>query len=391
MNGSPERSERSEVGRDVLDVEVSPVLPTTRLSDVLTRTRAALGLRPIAAPALLFVPLGAGLGPLGVGVLTIEALGHLYPVLAMALAALGVFVGLGFRVDRREERRLLMLASVEALTTVVVVSAACLLLLTRWQLPLGGPATLMALVLGICASATAAAVARPDDPRVYHTATRMADLDDVLPIVAGGIVLAIATADGASPLTHLTRGVGIPLALAAAGWLLFERADDERERGVFLLGAIALLGGSAVYLNASPLLAGLIAGSVWVHAPGRSDTIVRTELQRLQHPLIVLLLLCAGALAPLAPLGLIVSIIYVLTRLCGKLLGGSIVSHTLHDMSAVDLGSHLLSPGVLGLAFALSVHLAVGTAWSGAALTAVAVGTLVSELIAAFVMVGPRR
>jgi hypothetical protein len=389
MNEPSATGDRSEIGRDVLDVVV-PAPPVTRIADVLTRTRAALGLRPLAAPALLFVPLGAAIGPSGFGLLTIEAVGHLYPVFAVALATLGVFVGLGFRLDRREERRLLGFASTEAVITIAVVGGACLLLFTQWQLPVGGSTAVLAIVLGVCASATAASLAHPSDPPVYHTAMRMADLDDVLPIIVGGIVLA-AAAESVPVTTHLARSVGVPVAIACAGWLLFERADDDRERGVFLLGVIALVGGGAVYLNSSPLLAGLIAGGIWVHAPGRADAIVRSELQRLQHPLIVLLLLGAGAMAPFAALGLLLSVIYVLARLCGKLLGGMVVSRAVGDMSAVDLGSHLLSPGVLGLAFALSFHFAIATTWSAAALTAVVVGTLVSELIAAFVIVGPRR
>jgi hypothetical protein len=382
----------AEIGRDALDVELGPTADAAGFRDALVRTRAALGLRPLAAPALIFVPLGIAFGPHGLAIVSLEAFAHLYPVIAIALAALGLFVGLSLKLDRPGDGRLLTFASVEAAITVLVVTGGCLVLLREWNLPLGGPAWTLALVLGICAAATAATVPRASDPASYHAAMRMADLDDVLPMIAGGVVLAVATVDGTrSTVLLLALNVAAPVGIAAAGWLLFERADDAGERGVFLLGVIALLGGTAVYLGVSPLLSGLVAGAAWTHAPGRVDTIIQNDLQRLQHPLVVLLLITAGALAPFAALGAMLAVLYVLTRLCGKLLGGWIVARALPNVSPADLGSHLLSPGVLGLAFALSFHLAVASTWSSAALTAVAIGTLASELLAAFALIGPRR
>jgi hypothetical protein len=364
----------------------------TTLADALTRTRAALGLRPIVAPALLFVPIGAALGPLGLNAISLDVLGHLYPAIAIALAALGLLVGLGLRVKRAGDVRLLAFASLEAVITVAVVAAGCVLLLRQWQLPLGAPALTLAIVLGISAAASAAAVPRSSDPPSYHAAMRMADLDDLLPIVIGGVAVSLATSgDARSVLMLVAVNLLVPAAIAVAGWLLFERADEPAERGVFVLGIVGLLGGSAVYLGGSPLLAGLVAAAVWVYAPGRTDAIIHDDLERLQHPLVLMLLVFAGALAPFTALGLLIAVLYVLTRVCGKLLGGWIVARALPDVSPADLGSHLLSPGVLGLAFAVMFHLAVASTWSGAALTAVAIGTLASELLAAFAMIGPRQ
>ena len=66
------------------------------------RTRAALGLAPVVAPAVLFVPIGAALGPSFANVLTPVALGYLDAVVTVALAVLGIFVGLAL--DLREAR-----------------------------------------------------------------------------------------------------------------------------------------------------------------------------------------------------------------------------------------------------------------------------------------------
>jgi len=51
-------------GADALDEAIEPTRgPLAARLDMLLRSRAALGLRPAAAPAVLFVPLGVLLGP----------------------------------------------------------------------------------------------------------------------------------------------------------------------------------------------------------------------------------------------------------------------------------------------------------------------------------------
>ena len=384
--------DRSEIGRDLLDAQVATTPVRPRLIDVLGRTRAALGLRPLTAPALLFVPIGAALGPSGAGWLGLESLGRLYPAMSVALAALGIFVGLGLSLQHRSERRLLAAASLEAFITIACVAGAFVFVLTAWGVRPDVGIWPLALALGLCASATAAGIAATDGPAADHVAVRIADLDDVLPIAMGGVVLAMVAATAPLDIARLAAGnVALGLSVALAGWLLFDRAHGEAERAVFVIGVVALLGGGAAYLGVSPLLAGMVAGLFWKSAPGRADTIIRDDLRRLQHPLVVLLLIFAGASAQPSTLALWLLGPYVLIRLAGKLAGGWLVSRLMPELSPGDIGSHLLAPGVIGLAFALAFHHASGTSTSVAVLTAVAAGTLLSEVLAAFALVGPRR
>lgn len=388
-----EPGDRSEIGRDPLDLEVAaPGARPARLLDVLGRTRAALGLRPLTAPALVFVPLGALLGPVGADWIGLDLLGRLYPAMAVALAALGIFVGLGLVLEDRRDQRLLAAASIEALVTILVVAGAFVFLLIRWDARPDVAVWPLALVLGLCASATAASAAPAGGSPADRLAARIADLDDVLPVALGGIVLALVAAASAWDVLRLAAlNVGVALMVAAAGWLLFDRAHGEAERAVFVIGVVALLGGGAAYLGVSPLLAGMAAALFWKHAPGRADIIIRDDLRRLQHPLVVLLLIFAGASAQPSTLALWLIGPYVLLRLTGKLLGGWLIARVVVPVPAGDLGSHLLAPGVIGLAFALAFHHASGTAASVAVLTAVAAGTLLSELLAAVALVGPRE
>lgn len=370
-------------GRDALDASVVPTpgVASGRLAQ-LFRTRAALGLRPLAAPAVVFVPIGVALGPHGLGLIAGDVLHALGIVLPIALAALGIFIGLGLHVRLRRDVRLLLAANAESTLTIVVVAAATWWLLRHWNLPLAHGAGAVALALGVAASASSAGNVSSGDNPLSRTATRIADLDDLVPLVVGGYALAVIRADAGAAigLTLLTCVLGLLVALA--GWLLFERAQGPAERGVFVLGAVALAGGAPAFLGLSPLLAGLVAGLFWTYAPGRSDQIIRDDLRRLQHPLVVLLLVAAGASVTFSLVALWLFVPFVAFRLAGKLAGGWLGSRLTPGLTPADLGAWLLPPGLLGVAFAFSIAAAFGGETGTALLSAAVLGTLASEVIA---------
>jgi hypothetical protein len=287
---------------------------------------------------------------------------------------------------------MLAAGSVEALVTVATVVVAVLLLLHRWGLPLDAPPMVVALTLGICASASSAVPVggRPDAAR--EAAVRIADLDDALPILLGGLVVAsAATRSMPQALLATVETVGLGLAVGVAGWLLFERAHGAAERGIFVVGTLALLGGTAAYLSLSPLLAGMAAGFFWSTAPGRSDQIIRDDLRKLQHPLVVLLLLTAGASLSWSLAALWLFAPFVLFRLAGKLVGGWAASRVVPEVAPADLGAHLISPGVLGIAFALAFQQVSGSATGAAVLAAASAGSLASEVLGMVAMPRPER
>jgi hypothetical protein len=351
------------------------------------RTRAALGLRPVTAPVMVFVPLGILAGPRALGLVREAALAHLDVVVTLVLATLGVLIGIaGSRRDAGWSR-LLAASSVEAATTIGVVAASVVTLIGIWGMSLGPPHALVALALGICASSSAAPSVTPSDHSSRRIAARVADLDDVLPICLGGILLALMVkADGTALISALTS-VGIGAGVAAAGLLLLRGREDPAERGVFVLGLLALLGGSAAYLASSPLLTGLSAGVVWTTAPGRTDVIISNELAKVQRPLIVLLLVIAGASVVPSAAGLWLFAPYVVFRLAGKLLGSWVAARVAPSVAPSDLGVHLVAPGVIGVAFALNLQQVAPEA-AGALVFAVALGAVASELLA--VVVTPR-
>jgi hypothetical protein len=343
------------------------------------RTRAALGLRPATTPVMVFVPLGILLGPMGAGALTPRVLDHLDAVVSIALATLGVFVGIAVGTQRGRVRHLVIASTTEGVATLATVSLAALWLITAWQLPLNLGSWIVAAALGISAAASAATFVGETGSPEHHVASRVADLDDVLPILLGAIVLSAAVQDGRDIVKDFLLTVLVGAAAGVGGWLLFDRAEGA-ERGVFVLGTLALVGGAAAYLGTSPLVSGLAAGYVWALTPGHTDRIAAADLHKFEHPLVVLLLVIAGAGLEPTLVGVWLLAPYILLRTSGKLVGGWIASRLAPGVAPADLGAYLIPPGVLGIGFALNLAQVIpdGTA---PLVFAVAVGAVISELI----------
>jgi hypothetical protein len=375
---------RETGGFDPIDAGLRGSAPPPRIRslEALSRTRAVLGLEPLGAPALLFVPIGVVLGPQVFDLVTPSLVGHLEPVIAVALATLGVFVGTALDVRRRGTRRLFAAASVESLITMAVLGSTTLFLLHRWALPTDTGTVLVASMLAAAAMVSAASVPGDAAGAIERVAARVADLDDAAAVVAGAcIVAAMASASAGEAAASVLVTVVVGLLAGIAGWLLFERARSGAERGVFVLGSLALLGGGAHFIHCSPLLAGMIAGLSWTLLPGEADALVRADVSRFQRPLVLLLLISAGALIEVTTLAVWLLAPFVLFRLTGKMIGAWAAARML-PIPAGDLGAYLVPPGLLGIALAINFLLVSATPAVAAVTTAVALGTLISEGIA---------
>ena len=356
--------------------------PFSRIVSVL-RTRAALGLRPATTPVMVFVPLGVLLGPWGLGALTPRVLDHLDVVVSIALATLGVFVGIAAGTQRGTVRHLIAASTAEGTLTLLTVGLATLFLITSWHMPVGPGPVIAAAALGIAAAASAATfVGESGDPD-HLIASRVADLDDVLPIVLGGVVLSLTTQAGGGVLPDFVLTVVAGCGVGLSGWLLFERAEGA-ERGVFVLGTLALVGGCAAYLGTSALVAGMATGFLWARTPGHTDRIAAADLHKFEHPLVVLLLVIAGAGLEPSVMGIWLLAPYVLFRTAGKLLGGWMASRVAPGLAPADLGAYLIPPGVLGIGFILNLEQVVADS-VGPLVFAVAAGAVVSEIMAVIV------
>jgi hypothetical protein len=349
------------------------------------RSRLALGLAATPRPSLILLSLGLALGPLGLGVLSNRALSALDPALSVALAALGIFVGLGLNVRHRREGALLAAASLEAAVTIGVVAGGMLGVQALTPADETTP-LLLALMLGLCASASATTADTSPRQR-YALAMRIGDLDDVLPIVLGAFLL-LSGGFGTEPgptgrgAVVVLASTAIAAAIAVGGWLLVGRTESDSEQRVFTIGTLLLLGGAAAYLAASALFAGLVAGVIWNVVGGAARERIVRDMGYLHHPLIVLLLLVAGARLQLSATLMGFAAVYLICRLAGKVAGGWMAGRMLARDVPRDMGLYLVSPGAVGIAFALNAAQAAGaTDETSALLTVVVAGSLGSEVV----------
>lgn len=334
---------------------------------------------------MLLLLVGAALGPAGLGMLSADVLSHIDPAMPVALVAIGVLAGLGVSARSRVERRLLGAAGAEALVATAAVAGGMLLAASLWDAPSGVPYWLFALVLGICAAPSAAASRREDAGAI---AERIGALDALLPIALGAVVLAVVREpSAAAAAATLLQSCGVTVVIVLAGWLLIRSSSSDTEQRVFTAALLLLLGGAADYLSLSALLSGLLAGLLLEKIGGQARDAVRRDVLHFQHPLLVLVLIVAGARVELPPAWIGLGLVYILLRTGAKLAGGW-AARRIAGSAAPELGMPLLSPGILGVAFALNVLRASGPDAS-AILAVAAIGTLGSDLISS--LVNPRE
>jgi hypothetical protein len=332
--------------------------------------------------AVLLLLVGAVLGPDGLGLLSDAVLAIVDPATSVALVALGMLVGMHASVQGRREKWLFAAAATEAAITGALVTAG-LLLTTPIDNP---PSWFMALVLGVCAASSAAVSWRPAAERVITE--RIGNLDALLPIAVGAAALAwLRTPSLAEAVLLALQACGVALVIVAAAWLLIGAAASETEQRVFTVALMLLLGGAADYLSLSSLLSGLVAGLFLERAGGQARDAISRDVLQFERPLVALVLLVIGARIDLPPAAMALGLAFLLLRSGGKLAGGWIAARVT-GVAPRHLGAGLLSPGVLGFAFALNAVRATGP--DGAiVLAAATVGLVGSELIAAVIRQEP--
>jgi hypothetical protein len=263
---------------------------------------------------------------------------------------------------------------------VIVVSAgiAGVALVAGVSLPAISGA--FAVAAGTCAaSALTLPGANPLEPR--SMTARVVVHGVIVPIAIGGLLVARLRAESAmDAIVLLAQASGVTVALALAAWLLLTRVASDTEERVFAVSALLLVGGVAAALSLSALAGGLVAGMFWRYAGGRPLETIGRDVLFVQHPLLVLVLLVAGARAELSLISLGLGASYLVLRLLGQLAGGLVAGRIAGAPEPADLVLRLLSPGVFGVAFALNA--AGAQAGLSLLLDTVVIGTIGSELVA---------
>jgi hypothetical protein len=343
--------------------------------------RLAISWSTGSLPAVLLLLLGIAFGPEGLGLLTPGVLALIDPAVPVALAAVGVVVGLSLPLRRPHEARLGAAASVESLATGAIVTGGLLFIAPAIAEPGVLHTWVLALAAGICAATSSAMPSSAAGART--PLQRIKDLDARIPIVAGALLLALPP--GVSVLDGLLlalQACAVALVVAGAGWLLLNDTTSETEQRVFAVAALLLVGGVADYLSLSALLSGVLAGAFWQLAGGAARDAIERDIGYMQHPLVVILLLVAGAQVVFSADAAAIAVAYVLFRTAGKLLGGWLAT-TVARISVPGIGLFLISPGIFGVAFAMNVVRAFGSDISPL-VAIVVIGTVGSQLVSAF-------
>jgi hypothetical protein len=336
-----------------------------------------------AVPVVLILLLGAALGPEGLAVLTPGVLTVIDPVLPVAIAALGILAGLELTRPTAPGRwSLLGKASLESLVTCALVAVGVWLVMPVFPGVASADLWLVALMAGLCASMSAT-MPDADPDRLRPPVIRMRDLDALLPVAVGALILAFVHSFSLlSSLGLLVQTTILALLISTTAWLLLSDSSQNTEQRVFSIAALLLIGGIADYLSLSALAGGLIAGLFWGSVGGVARDCVERDVRYLRHPLVVLMLLAAGAKTTFSGWILAFAFVYLLLRVAGKLIGGWLARRVPGVTIPDTAGPTLLPPGVFGIAFALDATSMMESA-AAAILAATVLGSIGSQLLAA--------
>jgi hypothetical protein len=344
--------------------------------------RYGVGWSSDTPPVILLVLIGLALGPQALAVLTAPVLQSIDPALPVALAALGAHLALNLPVSSStEDRRLMTAAGIEAVITGAAVTLGVLFLVGGND-PDSFHAWLLALAAGVCA-ATSSALPSDRSSEVQTRAVRARNLDVVFAVIAGGLLLAWSR-EGfvASAVLLAIQAVLIALVIAVAGWLLLGKVTSETEQRILSAAALLLVGGLADYLSLSAILSGLVAGTFWRLAGGPARESLRRDISYVLHPLLVLMLVVAGARTDLGLASLALLAAYPVLRAAGKLLGGFLARRLTGPVLEDRFGSVLIHPGLFGIAFAMSTIRSAGPQ-TDSLLVVVVIGTVATQFASA--------
>jgi hypothetical protein len=264
----------------------------------------------------------------------------------------------------------------------VLVAGGMLLLQTPGLAPPTFHAWVVALVAGACAALSTRLVS-DSDPAAQTIDVRVQQFDALLPLLAGAVILAWVREGSLLPaLLLLVNSVGLALVSAAAGWLLLTRTTSDSDARILGAAVLLLVGGLADYLSMSALLSGLIAGLFWRASPGQAGEWLRRDVRHVLHPLIVLMLIVAGARVTVDTSIVTLAFGYVLLRALGKLTGAWVARRAGRVPLPADLGTALLAPGILGIAFVINAVRAAGPQ-ADPLISIVVFGTIASQILAA--------
>lgn len=362
-----------------------------------------------AGPRLLFrtgthfIFVGFVLGPSVMGLVTADALEHLFPFVALGLGWVGLLFGLQFERDtlRAFPRALHVFAAGQALLTFLVLSAVGVGAL--FAVGFAGRTEVLLVLLAAataCISAPAGIAIISSNFLVRGKVREMllfvASMDALVGITAlqiiysnyhGAGVLDFLGSVPAPVWTLLAVCVGVLCGIIFV-WLTRSQTEME-ELVLFLMGIAAFAAGAALQLRLSPLFVCLVMGVVVGNLVPDPRRVFRV-MAKWEKPVYVVLLILAGALIRFPTVWIVpLALGYALLRGGAKVVACDVmVRITKPGFSTPPfLGLGLVPQGGISLAMALSAFLTFyglevgGLDASQALFSVVVLGVVISELV----------
>lgn len=347
-----------------------------------------------------FMLLGALLG-LALEAQPISMAQDMAPIVAFVAGWVGFASGMRFdaRVLRTVPRRAFVAALVPAFAAATVVGLLGLVVLIAADVVLA-EAAVAALVLAAAAASsgpTLAAVLRTRRAgRLAHARALLrmlefsAGIADALVVVLAVVAFTLLrpAAEPVAPAWLLAVSAGGGALLGVVTWLLLGGRATGSERLLLGLAMLAFTAGFGGWLLVSPAAVAAIAAVVLANLPGERGMQLFEAVRRVERPAVVILMVVigfhlAGALHwVVAPLLLAMTLL----RLVAKQWSGDLVTGPVPGAPGLAVrrgwAQGLVPQGMLGLAIALSFFHVWRDEVARSVLAAVALGSVVNELLA---------
>jgi len=304
-----------------------------------------------------------------------EVLRQLAPLVSLAIGWMGLLYGSRLDMPRLAVGKFTAgrIALIEALVTGSIVAITCSIVL--YHLPFDWPSA-ESYWLAVSVLAVSAVVASPAaltlvkerlgaKGQFTELLDRVLRFNELIAILAFGAILCIfhrenpALGGRPTDIEWFVLSLVLGGALGVLFFLFIGDEHDEDKQFLALVGIIVFASGLAHSLELSPLLVNLILGFSLVSlADDRLAGEITGALSRSARPMYIVLLIFAGAMAPISGLTpWLLAIVYVASRFVAKIVGGWVASIGLGHRTRWDQGRGLLGQGEIAVAMALNLML----------------------------------
>ena len=375
----------------------------------LRRLRAALGLAHLVGTGHAFLVFGAIIG-LALGDEHHQLSADVAPIVGFVAGWVGFAVGMRFdhRVLRTVPPRAWGMALAPALAAAAAVAAASLgILLAVAIRPVEALAA--ALVLGAAAASSGPTLVAVLRTRRAGRATGVradlklielsAGVDDLLVILLATLAFSLlrpaaeAFTHGVFTLASLFGGV----LLGLITWLFLGGRATDDERLLLGVGMLMFSAGCAAWLHLSPASVAAVAAIILVNLPGDRGHRLFEVVRRVERPAVVILMTFMGFSAVGSLSWVLWPLVAAMTllRALAKLLAGAAVAGPIPTTHGVVAGRRwalgLVPQGTLGLMIVVTFFGVWDDATARTVLAAVAVASLLNELVAPWLLLRVAR